>query len=155
MALFQSKQVVNRNPVPSLDGGNIVMPIHAEFVVPAGGIAVNDVVEMFGLNPALRVLDAIVHNTAAGAGATFDMGYLSGAYGRTGGTARTCGNEFIAGGDLNATTVKRLTKSVTADSDGSVENVSDNTIGWGLKVTGANWAAGTIVRTTLFVTSRQ
>lgn len=153
MALYQSKQVSTRMPVVSLDGANCVTPIQAEFVVPAGGIAVNDVVEMGGLQPPMRVVDAIIHNTAAGAGATFDFGYLSGAYGRTGGAARTCGNEFIASGDMNATTVKRLTKSVTAESAGSNENLGDATIGWGFKVTGANWAAGTVIRATLFVAS--
>lgn len=155
MALYQSKQVVARTPISSLGGANHVMPIHAEFVVPAGGLAINDVVEMYGLAPNHRVVDAIVHNTAAGAGATFDMGYLSRAYGVTGGVARTCGNEFIAGGDMNATTVKRLTKSVTVDSDGSTENPTDALIGWGFKVTGAAWAAGTVVRATLFVVPRQ
>lgn len=153
MALFQSKQVVARMPIPALDGANDLMPIQAEFVVPAGGLSVNDVVEMFGLTPRMRIVDIAVHNTAAGAGATFDMGYLTGAYGRTGGAARTCGNEFIAAGDMNATTLKRLTKSITAETAGSNENPADDTVGWGFKVTGASWAAGTIVRATLQVAS--
>ena len=151
MALRQSKQVLARNPVPNQSGFDDLMPLQAEYVVPTGGIPVNDVVEMFGISPNMRVVDAIVHNTAAGASATFDMGYLSGSYGVTTGAARTCGAEFIAAGDMNATTVKRLTKSVTADPTAAVGNLTDAAVGWGFKVTGATWAAGTIIRATLYV----
>lgn len=153
MALYQSKQVVNRVPIVAIDGASCLTPIQAEFVVPTGGVAVNDVIEMGGITPTMRVVDAIVHNTAAGASATFDMGYLSGSYGVTTGTARTCGNEFIAAGDMNATTVKRLTKSVTAEPTAAVGNLTDDAVGWGLKVTGAGYAAGTIIRATLQVAS--
>lgn len=151
MALRQSKQVTSRTPFPSFDGANGTMPIQAEYVVPAGGIPVNDVVEMFGIDPRMRVIDAIVHNTAAGASATADFGYLSGSYGVTTGAARTCGSEFAGAIDMNATTVKRLTKSVTAEPIGAVGNLTDDAIGWGFKVTGATWAAGTVVRATLIV----
>lgn len=153
MALRQSKQVISRTPVPNQSGFDDLMPIQAEYVVPAGGIPVNDVVEMFGINPNMRVVDCIVHNTAAGAAATCDMGYLSGSYGVTTGTARTCGAEFIAAGDMNATTVKRLVKSVTAEPVAAVGNLTDDMIGWGFKVTGATWTAGTIIRATLLVGS--
>ena len=151
MALRQSKQVLARNPVPNQSGFDDLMPLQAEYVVPTGGIPVNDVVEMFGISPNMRVVDAIVHNTAAGASATFDMGYLSGSYGVTTGAARTCGAEFIAAGDMNATTVKRLTKSVTADPTAAVGNLTDDMVGWGFKVTGATWSAGAIIRATLLV----
>lgn len=151
MALYQSKQIVSRVPIINLDGADDLVPIQAEFVVPAGGLLVNDVIEMGGVVPTMRVVDAIIHNTAAGAGATFDFGYLTGSYGVTTGAARTCGNEFIAAGDMNATTVKRLTKSVTAEPVAAVGNLTDDAVGWGLKVTGANYAAGTIIRATLYV----
>ncbi|HEY0955821.1 MAG TPA: hypothetical protein VGE36_13735 [Roseateles sp.] len=153
MALFQSKQVASRMPIIAIDGASCLTPIQAEFVVPTGGLAVNDVVEMGGITPAMRVVDAIIHNTAAGASATFDFGYLSGSYGVTTGAARTCGNEFIAAGDMNATTVKRLAKSVTAEPTAAVGNLSDDAVGWGFKVTGATWAAGTRIRATLYVAS--
>ncbi len=151
MALYQSKQVAARRPIVAIDGAATLVPLQAEFVVPTGGVAVNDVIEMGGINPTMRVVDAIVHNTAAGASATFDLGYLSGSYGTSG--ARTCGNEFIAAGDMNATTVKRLTKSVTTEPPAAVGNLTDDAVGWGLKVTGAGWAAGTIIRVTLNVAS--
>ena len=151
MALRQSKQVLARTPVPNQSGFDDLMPLQAEYVVPTGGIPINDVVEMFGISPNMRVVDAIVHNTAAGAAATFDMGYLSGSYGVTTGAARTCGNEFIAAGDMNATTVKRLAKSVTAEPPAAVGNLTDDMVGWGFKVTGAAWAAGTIIRATVMV----
>jgi hypothetical protein len=151
MALYQSKQILARIPIIALDGADDVAPIQAEFVVPAGGLAVNDVIEMGGITPTMRVIDAIIHNTAAGAGATFDLGYLTGSYGTTG--ARTCGNEFIAAGDMNATTVKRLTKSVTTEPAAAAGNLTDDATGWGLKVTGATWAAGTVIRATLFCAS--
>ena len=150
MPLYQSRQVVSRSPVPSIDAANIVTPIHAEYVVRAGGVLVNDVIEMFGIEPNMRVVDAVVHNTAAGAGATFDMGYLSGNYGSTL-QSRTCGNEFIAAGDMNATTVKRLVKSVTTEPPAAAGNLTDPAVGWGLKVTGATWAANTVIRATLYV----
>jgi len=151
MALYQSKQVLSRIPIINLDGADDLVPIQAEFVVPTGGLAINDVIEMGGIVPTMRVVDAIVHNTAAGASATFDMGYLSGSYGVTTGAARTCGNEFIAAGDMNATTVKRLTKSVTTEPAAASGNLTDDSTGWGLKVTGAAWAAGTVIRATLYV----
>ena len=153
MALRQSKQVVNRVPVPSLDGANCFTPIQAEYVVPTGGIPVNDVVEMFGIDPNMRVVDAVVHNTAAGASATADFGYISGSYGVTTGAARTCGNEFGAAIDMNSTAPKRLSKSVTAEPTAASGNLTDPTVGWGFKVTGATWAAGTIIRATLYVAS--
>lgn len=151
MPLFQSKQIAARSPIIALGGADDLVPIQAQFVVPPGGLAVNDVIEMGGITPTMRVVDAIVHNTAAGAGATFDMGYLSGSYGALG--ARTCGNEFIAAGDMNATTVKRLTKSVTTEPAAAVGNLTDDATGWGLKVTGAVWAAGTVIRATIYVAS--
>lgn len=153
MALYQSKQVLNRAPIVAIGGADVLVPIQAEFVVPTGGVLVNDVVEMGGITPTMRVVDAIIHNTAAGASATGDFGYLSGSYGVTTGAARTCGNEFIAAGDMNATTVKRLVKSVTAEPVAAVGNLTDDAIGWGFKVTGATWAAGTIIRATLMVAS--
>lgn len=111
-----------------------------------------DIPDRFALVlPTMRIVDAIVHNTAAGAGATFDFGYLTGSYGVTTGAARTCGAEFISAGDMNATTVKRLTKSVTAEPVAAVGNLTDDAVGWGLKVTGAGYAAGTVIRATLYV----
>lgn len=151
MALRQSKQVTGREPVPAFGGANALMPIFAEYVVPTGGIPVNDVVEMFGIDPRMHVVDAIVHNTAAGAGATADFGYLSGSYGVTTGTARTCGAEFAGGMDMNSTAPKRLAKSITVDPPAAVGNTSDDTVGWGFRVSGANWAAGTVIRVTLLV----
>lgn len=151
MALYQSKQIVSRTPIINLDGADDLVPIQAEFVVPAAGVAINDVIEMGGVTPTMRIVDAIVHNTAAGAGATFDFGYLTGSYGVTTGAARTCGAEFISAGDMNATTVKRLTKSVTAEPVAAVGNLTDDAVGWGLKVTGAGYAAGTVIRATLYV----
>lgn len=151
MALYQSKQVAARLPFPAMGGADKVVPIQAEYVVKTGGVLVNDVIEMYGVAPNMRVIDCVVHNTAAGATTTFDMGYLSGSYGVTTGTARTCGNEFIAAGDMNATALKRMVKSVTAEPVAAVGNLTDDTIGWGFKVTGATWAAGTIIRATLFV----
>lgn len=153
MALYQSKQVASRVPYPSMLSANKLVPIQAEYVVRTGGVLVNDVIEMFGVDPNMRVVDCIVHNTAAGATTTFDMGYLSGSYGVTTGTARTCGNEFIAAGDMNATTIKRMVKSVTAEPVAAVGNTQDPAVGWGFKVTGATWAAGTIIRATLYVAS--
>ena len=71
-----------------------------------------------------------------------------------GSTARTCGNEFIAAGDWNATTIKRLVKSHTASIPMATENLSDNSLGWGFKVTGAVLPAGAIMRAALQVMSR-
>ena len=74
MALFQSIQIKQRNPIPSLDEANEPLYIFGEFVVPTGGLAINDVIEMGGLTEDMRIIDAVIHNTAMGVGATFDMG---------------------------------------------------------------------------------
>jgi hypothetical protein len=148
MSLVQSKQVVARVPGPTFMHASGIVAVMAEYLVPSGGRAVNDVVEFGNLPAGAVVVDATVNNTAAGASATGDLGLLSGAYGDASaatGQARTCGNEFMAAVDMNATTVKRLTKSVTAAS------TADDTTGWGMKVTGATWAAGTVVRAILYV----
>ena len=151
MALYQSKQIASRQPIPNQSGFDDLMPIQAEYVVKAGGVAINDVIEMGGILPNMRVVDAIIHNTACGAGATADFGYLSGSYGVTTGAARTCGNEFGAALDMNSTAPKRLAKSVTTDPAAAAGNLTDESVGWGLKVTGAGWPAGAIIRATLLV----
>ena len=154
MALFQSTQVRQRNPIPSLDEANEPLYIYGEYVVPTGGLAISDVIEMGGLTADMRIIDAIVHNTAMGASATFDMGILSRGYGVTTGTARTCCSDFVAAGDWNSTSIKHMVKSVTTEPTMATENLSDNSLGWGFKVTGAVLPAGAIVRATLQVMSR-
>lgn len=146
MSLVQSKQIAAGYPVPTPNDAVELMAIVGEYTVPAGGRPVNDVIEMGALPAGCIPVDLLVSNTAAGASATADVGLLSGNYGdatAATGQARTCGNEFLAAGDVNATTPKRLGKSLTSAP------VSVDT-GWGLKVTGATWAAGTTVRAVLF-----
>jgi hypothetical protein len=149
--LYQSKQVASRTPAPSLDGANDVCPIQAMFVVPAGGCAIGSVVEMHSVTPRMQVLDAAIHNTAGGAGATADFGLLSRGFGVTTGVARTCGAEFAGAIDMNGTSIKRMVKSQVAQVPPNTENLSDDTVGWGFKVTGAAWPAGMVVRATLYV----
>lgn len=151
MPLFQSRQVRARDPIPSIPAAAQVVPIQAEFVVPAGGIAVNDVVEMHGVPPNVRVLDAVIHNSACGASATAAFGYLSGAYGSQVQT-RTCGTEFATGLDMNGTAIKRMTASqLSGPPAPTAPGTTDDMVGWGFRVTGAGWAAGATIRATLYV----
>lgn len=150
MALVQSKQMAAKVQFPVPDDARCPVVLSAEYVVPAGGRAVNDVIEMGVIPPDCVVVDGILHFTAGGASATGDFGEISGTAGDTSaatGQGRTCGNEYAAAINVASAGVARLAKNMTGagkDNDGTA---------FGLKVTGATWPAGMIVRAHLIVRS--
>lgn len=145
MALKQSKQVAANRPVPTPVDGVSVMPIVVEYVVPAGGAAIGDVIEMGPLPNNCIVADGIVHNDAGTASSTLAWGLLSGNYGSLDGS-RTCGNEFAAALSVATAGVNRLAKPQLAASP------QDDLKGWGFVVAGAPLLAGQKIRAFLLVT---
>lgn len=142
MALKQSKQVARGLPIAAAVDAVSLVPIVAEYVVPAGGTAIGDVVEM-GAHPAgLVPIDLLVHNSAGAASSTLAFGYLSGSYGSLDG-ARTCGNEFLSAYGVTSAALTRLNKAQTSALP------ADDTKGWGFVVAGANLQAGQIIRAVL------
>lgn len=144
MALKQSKQVAANRPVPSPLDGVSVVPIYAEYVVPAGGAAIGDVIEMGPWPNNTLVVDGNVQNSAGAASSTLAWGLLSGSYGSNDG-ARTCGNEFAAAFSVAAAAINRLGKPQLGASP------SDDTKGWGFVVAGAALQAGQVIRAVLLV----
>lgn len=150
MPLAQSKQIVAKFQFPTPDDARDSMPVSAEYVVPAGGRAVNDVIEMANLPPNCVVTDATVHFTAGGGTANLDWGVLSGNFGDASaatGQARTCGNEYAAAVSVVAAGVARLAKNQTGP------NQADDTKAWGFRVLGSALPAGMIIRAHLYVRS--
>lgn len=150
MPLVQSKQIVAKFQFPDTDDARYPAVLSAEYVVPTGGRAINDVIELGQMPPNAIVTGCSVHVTAGGAGATADFGYLSGTYGDASaatGQARTCGSDFFAAGSVAAAGVLTLVKPQTGPSR------DDDLTGWGLRVTGAVWPAGMIIRAHLSVRS--
>ncbi len=92
MALYKSKQITNRLPIPSASGANDVVPIFGDFTFPAGTL-INDVIEMCPLPAGYVLVDAFADTDDLGGTITVDCGILSGNYGDSG--ARTCGAEIM------------------------------------------------------------
>lgn len=150
MPLVQSKQIVAKFQFPTPDDARDCLAISAEYVVPAAGRAVNDVIEMAVIPPNCVVTDATLHFTAGGGTAAFDWGVLSGTFGDASaatGQARTCGSDYAAAVSAVAAGVARLVKNQTA------ANQQTDTVAWGLKVLGSALPAGMIIRAHLFVRS--
>jgi hypothetical protein len=149
MALFQSKQVAAKNPVPTSLDGVAAVAITAEFVVPAG-LAANDIIEMFALPAGHVPIDLIVNlpdmDTNGTPTITLDAGLITGRAGDPVLGSRTCGNEFFAASTTGqAGGLARAAKSLAGIAADSA------TRGWGLKVaTGAaTLATGGTIRATL------
>lgn len=143
MATKQSKQVQSGYPLPTALDAVGTLTIVAEYVVPAAGAAVGDVIEMGGLPKDVIPLDMTVHNSAGAASSTVAFGLLTGTYGSLDGS-RTCGAEFIAAYGVTAAGINRMGKAVTTYSK------TDDTTGWGFVVAGAALQAGQIIRAALF-----
>lgn len=144
MALYQAKQIKAGYPLPAPDNALNAIPMISEFIVPAGGLQINDVIEMGGLPNNCIPIDGVLHTSAGGAGATCDWGLLSGSYAVNDG-ARTCGNDFAAAVALTNAAITRVGKPMLTAPQ------ADDTTGYGLKVTGAVWPAGMQVRMVVYV----
>lgn len=154
MALFKSKQVVGKLPIPSASGSNDLVPIVGDFEIPTG-FAANDVVEFGGLPFGYVPVDLIVDHEDLGGTMTANFGMLSGEYDSTG--ARTCGAEFISAGDFStAAGLKRLsaaggariapTTNATVAAGGAADR------GWGATFSAVTTpTVGAKIRATLLV----
>lgn len=142
MANFKSKQVAARMPSLSALDAATLTPVIAEYVTKAGD-AIGDIVEMAAIPAGSVPVDVIVDNGVLGAGATLDVGILSGDYQDAG--VRTMGNEFIAAGAAATAGVLRRNKVVSAIP---VQLTSKSV---GIKFLGANPAAGQTIRLVLLV----
>lgn len=137
MANFKSKQVAGSKPAPSALNASALMQVPGEYLTKAGD-AIGDIVEMGPIPAGCIPVDVVVDNGPLGAGATLDVGILSGNYLDAG--VRTMGNEFIAAGAAAAAGVLRRNKVVTAIP----VQLTDKS--WGIKFLGANPAAGQLIR---------
>lgn len=110
MALFKSKQIAAKAPIPTADRAVEVIPIFGDFDVPAG-FASGDVVEMCPLPAGYVPVDLIVDNAAMGTTVTSDVGIVTGLYDAAlnlAGAARACGAEFMAAQDFQTAGIKRM-----------------------------------------------
>ncbi|WAC72077.1 hypothetical protein OU995_21270 [Roseateles sp. SL47] len=144
MALKQSKQIAAMRPVMNPIDAVSLVPLVTEYVVPAAGVAIGDVIEMGALPNNCVVVDGNVQNTAGAANSTLAWGLLTGTYGSLD-AARTCGAEFSAAFGVSAAAITRLAKPYTANSK------VDDTTGWGFVVAGAALPAGQVIRAILLV----
>ncbi len=149
MALFQSLQATNRQPIPSAQSATDLVPLVTTFVVPAG-LANGDIIEMGPLQAGYVPVDLIVAypDMDTGTGITFDAGLLSGNY-LDGGT-RTIGSEFFAS-DATAQTggIARMNKAAGAQIAPTTNHRS-----WGLKMAhavGTALTAGGTITATMMV----
>ena len=154
MALFKSTQVTNGVTVLSASGANDTVALVGDFVIPAG-FAANDVIEFGALPFGYVPVDLVVDHEDNGGTMTGNFGLLTGEFGASG--ARTCGAEFISGGDFStAAAVKRLavaggtriapTTAETVAAGGATHR------GWGAVFTSVTTpTVGSKIRATLFV----
>jgi len=148
MAFYQSKQIVNNEPLISACGASDTIAIVGDFTTVTGMVT-GEIVEMCGLPAGYVPVDVIVaFDASAGAAFTTDCGVLSGDYGVKTGTARTQGNEAFAAN----TAGQGAAGLVRAVKPGIVQLApADNDRGIGLKIVGTltTLVVGTNVRMTL------
>lgn len=155
MALYQATQVAARAPLINADAAADLVPMFGDFTVPAGGLAVNDVIEMTGVPAGYVPVDVIVDHDDMGTTLTADVGILSGNYGSTD-AARTCGAQFLAAADLAASAgIKRanvagFTRIAPVKGNSHIGQTSGDR-GVGLRIaSAASVTAGAKLRLTVF-----
>lgn len=146
MAFYQSKQIVNNEPLVSGDGATEVISIIGDFTTVTGMVT-GEIVEMVGLPAGYVPVDVLVaFDASAGAAFTTDCGVLSGDYAST--AARTQGNEAFAANTAGqgAAALVRAVKPNLAQLA-----PADNNRGIGLKIVGTltTLVVGTNIRMTL------
>lgn len=134
MALKQSTQVTNKEPVPSAAGNEPVILI-GDYTVPAG-LALNDVIEMVVLPAGYVPVDEIVATDDIDSNGaptiTLDSGLISGVAGAVD-NARVCGSEAFAASNVGqAGGIARPTKK-----DFAFIAPADTDRGMGLKLAAA------------------
>ncbi|MDQ5944624.1 MAG: hypothetical protein QG619_41 [Pseudomonadota bacterium] len=148
MAFYQSKQIVNNEPLVSADGATETIAIVGDFTTVTGMVT-GEIIEMVGLPAGYVPVDVLVaYDASAAAAWTADCGVLSGNYGVTTGTARTQGNEAFAANSTGqgAAGLVRAAKPNLAQLA-----PADNDRGIGLKIVGTltTLVVGTNIRMTL------
>lgn len=137
MPNFKSKQVAGGLAAIHSDNASALVCVPAEYVTKPGD-AIGDIVEMGAIPRNCIVVDVVADNGPLGAGATLDIGVLSGDYGDLG--VRTMGNEFVAAGAAATAGVIRRNKVASAVAS----STSDRS--WGIKFQGAAPAVGQTIR---------
>lgn len=148
MAFFQSKQIVNNEPLVSAAGATDVITVVGDFTTVTGMVT-GEIVEMVGLPAGYVPVDVIVaFDASAGAAFTTDCGVLSGNYATNPAVARTQGNEAFAANSAGqgAAGLVRAVKPNLAQLA-----IADNDRGIGLKIVGTltTLVVGTNIRMTL------
>lgn len=147
MALFQAKQVVAGNAVPTATDAVCPVVTFGDFTVPAG-LAADDVIEFGALAAGHVPVDIIVaaEDLDSGAAIALDAGLITGTYRDTFGV-RTCGNEFFAANTVGQTGgIARMVKAA-----GALIAKTDEDRAFGLKVgvAAAALVVGSKIRFTL------
>lgn len=113
-AVKQSRQILAGYPVLNARDAVSGVRIMSDYLVPAAGLALNQVIEMCGVAEGLVINDAmlVVEDLETGTAAiTLDVGVVSGTYGDAV-TTRTCGNEILAASTVGqAGGLARMVKS--------------------------------------------
>jgi hypothetical protein len=154
MALFKSTQVTNNQPPLSASGADDLVPVFGDFTIPSG-FASGDVVEFGALPLGYVPVDIIIDHEDLGGTMTGNAGLLSGEYNASG--ARTCGAEFISGGDFStAAGIKRMTAAgggrIAPTTYASVAAGGATHRGWGMTFsTVTTPTVGAKIRATLLV----
>lgn len=104
MALFKSKQIVAKAPIPSVNAATDLVCIFGDYTM-AGTEATSDVIEMVPLPAGFCIVDVIVDTEDLGTTVTANVGLLSGDFDSTG--ARTCGATIMSGKALGTAGVYR------------------------------------------------
>lgn len=105
MATLLSKQVTNKVPVPSADGGSDLIFVLGDYTL-LGTEATGDELEMCVLPAGYVPVDIIVDTEDCGATVTADVGIMSGTVGST--ATRTCSAVFMAAKALGTAGIYRM-----------------------------------------------
>lgn len=99
MAVRQSRQILAGVPTLNARGAEDEVVQISDYLVPAAGLALNEVIEMGGMGEGMIFtgVKVVVEDLDSGGSpaVTLDAGIVSGVYGDAT-TVRTCGNEFFA-----------------------------------------------------------
>lgn len=144
MAVLQSKQITQNSAIPTGSSATQPVVIVGDYDVPAGGLALNTVIEMCGIPPHHFVLscalDAPDLDTNGSPTIGLDVGLIAGTYGDAT-RAATIGAEFLA-----ASTIARTGgRAVSALNHAAVlPSAAERAVGVKIQAAAATAAAGTL-----------
>lgn len=145
MAFYQSKQIVNNEPLMSSCGADDTVVLVGDFTTVAGMVT-GEIIEMVGLPAGYVPVDVVaVFGASAGTAFTTDCGVLSGDFGATTGAARTQGSEAFA-----ASTAGQGAAGIARAAKANIFQLepTENDRGIGLKIVGTltSLVVGTNIR---------